>query len=50
MNWKTYLYVFAAYEIAAYVYNGWVAPNQANWPAAPLDLIGMVVPQAVAAT
>jgi hypothetical protein len=45
MNWKHYLLIFAAYEVAAYVYNGWVAPNQASWPAAPLDLIGMIVPQ-----
>jgi hypothetical protein len=43
--WHKALIGIAVYEVGAYIYNGWIAPNQANWPAAPFDLISNVIPQ-----
>lgn len=49
-TWHKVLIGIALYEVAAYIYNGYIAPNQANWPAAPLDVIGMLIPQSVPAS
>ena len=48
-TWHKVLVAVAVYEIAAYVYNGWIGPNTSLGFALPLDLIGSVIPQQVSA-